>query len=241
MASLPSKEDFFRLQLEIADFELLEKNEECLICLEPYGSIVDTSISLLLALDSPPHVAIFIRGCGHKFGSYCLRDWLQNNETCPVCRKELSSTASNDNANTIDAAEGGSQTWATQTGPHPNEELAFPSNPFYDIINMLGQLEFVGTPNASQLRQQRQRYRDALREVIDPMTGLEFANVIEYCDQESDMDLQISSELSTSTIDFIDFLGQLEEGDDYLDRAKEWFIRYLLNYIGDDRYATWNV
>ncbi|KAF1952549.1 hypothetical protein CC80DRAFT_552360 [Byssothecium circinans] len=36
-----------------------------------------------------PHEAIKIRGCGHVFGKECLNVWIENQDTCPMCRVTL--------------------------------------------------------------------------------------------------------------------------------------------------------
>lgn len=55
-------------------------DRSCAICTSDYGVRTD---------DSDPEHAVELPGCGHTFGEACLRKWLSEKSTCPMCRKVL--------------------------------------------------------------------------------------------------------------------------------------------------------
>jgi len=58
------------LSLENRSLRGSEENTECSICLESEGTMIPTV-------------------CGHKFHTNCLMGWLNNHNSCPVCRHNL--------------------------------------------------------------------------------------------------------------------------------------------------------
>lgn len=67
--SLPTKADFFANNLDDID--------TCSICMEAFDE---------------KHIPARIRGqgqCRHIFGKDCLKEWLEENTNCPICREEL--------------------------------------------------------------------------------------------------------------------------------------------------------
>lgn len=72
----------------IADLKLvrikdLPEDERCCnICMEPY-------VEERYPCDQPKKENAMKMPCGHVFGSYCLKHWLQSNNTCPACRVEV--------------------------------------------------------------------------------------------------------------------------------------------------------
>jgi hypothetical protein len=54
-----------------------EERPLCAICLEEPSAL------------HPMSQIINVPGCHHKFGTYCLDDWLKEHNTCPLCRTEL--------------------------------------------------------------------------------------------------------------------------------------------------------
>lgn len=42
------------------------------------------------------HLVIRLPRCGHVFHSGCIRPWLKNTATCPVCRADIDTTAADD-------------------------------------------------------------------------------------------------------------------------------------------------
>ena len=66
--------------LRLAD--LPEDDRLCNICMEPY-------LDEKYHCDKPKKENATKMPCGHVFGSYCLKQWLQNNNTCPACRTEV--------------------------------------------------------------------------------------------------------------------------------------------------------
>ncbi|RPB00897.1 hypothetical protein L873DRAFT_1827539 [Choiromyces venosus 120613-1] len=62
--------------------ELKEDETACIICMEDYVDVPDSTDELktehALQMD-----------CGHHFGSYCLKIWLKGHSTCPTCRREV--------------------------------------------------------------------------------------------------------------------------------------------------------
>ncbi|CAF9905373.1 MAG: hypothetical protein HETSPECPRED_004973 [Heterodermia speciosa] len=76
---------------------LQETDRECSICLTPYGQPVDLSKSQNASSSSRgrPEHPIRLR-CEHVLGSRCIKKWLSpksergsEQNTCPICRKEL--------------------------------------------------------------------------------------------------------------------------------------------------------
>ncbi|KAF8469614.1 hypothetical protein BDZ91DRAFT_58904 [Kalaharituber pfeilii] len=72
----------------IADLKILrlkdlpEDDRCCNICMEPY-------VEEKYPCDQPKKENATRMPCGHVFGSYCLKQWLQNHNTCPACRMEV--------------------------------------------------------------------------------------------------------------------------------------------------------
>ena len=62
--------------------DLPEDDRLCNICMEPY-------LEEKYHGDKPKKENATKMPCGHVFGSYCLKQWLQNNNTCPACRTEV--------------------------------------------------------------------------------------------------------------------------------------------------------
>ena len=90
---LPQRQKFFEACLICPDRQTASLNgfnpdlhSECSIC------FLTSEIPLCPLPESQEqgHEACKIASCGHWFGSSCLRAWLENNNTCPMCRKELS-------------------------------------------------------------------------------------------------------------------------------------------------------
>ncbi len=52
--------------------------ESCCICLQQYGTIFPESGFVEIEVRLP---------CNHAFGSACILRWLQNSNTCPICRE----------------------------------------------------------------------------------------------------------------------------------------------------------
>jgi hypothetical protein len=89
---LPQRQKFLKVGLICPDRQTASMygfnpklHSECSIC------FLNSEIPLCL----PPnpqeqgHKACKIASCGHWFGYSCLLTWLENNNTCPMCRKEL--------------------------------------------------------------------------------------------------------------------------------------------------------
>ncbi|KAF2830549.1 hypothetical protein CC86DRAFT_402583 [Ophiobolus disseminans] len=57
----------------------------CTICLEP----LSTTSSSALKYDATAEPAVTIIACGHVFGRNCLARWMQDSNTCPICRVEF--------------------------------------------------------------------------------------------------------------------------------------------------------
>lgn len=55
-----------------SDEPITQSSGKCSLCLEPRKN---TSLSF----------------CGHLFCWYCIHEWLQTNDFCPICRKTLNS------------------------------------------------------------------------------------------------------------------------------------------------------
>ncbi|KAF8456259.1 hypothetical protein BGX38DRAFT_1139982 [Terfezia claveryi] len=72
----------------IADLQVLrladlpEEDRSCNICMEQY-------VEEKYPCDKPKKENAMRMPCGHVFGSYCLKQWLQNHNTCPACRMEV--------------------------------------------------------------------------------------------------------------------------------------------------------
>lgn len=66
--------------LRLAD--LPEEDRCCNICMEQY-------VEEKYPCDKPKQENAMRMPCGHVFGSYCLKQWLQNHNTCPACRMEV--------------------------------------------------------------------------------------------------------------------------------------------------------
>ncbi|KAF8424587.1 hypothetical protein EV426DRAFT_712401 [Tirmania nivea] len=72
----------------IADLQVLrladlpEEDRCCNICMEQY-------VEEKYPCDKPKKENAMRMPCGHVFGSYCLKQWLQNHNTCPACRMEV--------------------------------------------------------------------------------------------------------------------------------------------------------
>ncbi|KAI5786432.1 hypothetical protein DFH27DRAFT_258406 [Peziza echinospora] len=62
--------------------DLPEEDRNCNICMEPY-------IDDRYPCDQPKRENAMKMPCGHVFGSYCLKQWLENHNTCPACRMEV--------------------------------------------------------------------------------------------------------------------------------------------------------
>ncbi|KAG0133235.1 hypothetical protein HOY82DRAFT_271820 [Tuber indicum] len=62
--------------------ELKEDETACIICMEDYVDVPDSTDEL-----KTEHALQM--GCGHHFGSYCLKIWLKGHSTCPTCRREV--------------------------------------------------------------------------------------------------------------------------------------------------------
>ena len=89
---LPQRQKFFEEGLIYPDRQTAsmrgfnpELHSECSICL------LDSEIppSPLPKSREQGHEACKIESCGHWFGSSCLRAWLDDHNTCPMCRREL--------------------------------------------------------------------------------------------------------------------------------------------------------
>lgn len=52
-------------------------NEECSICLDKFDFDIENN-SLVLLLD-----------CGHHFHVHCVKDWIMEKKTCPLCRENV--------------------------------------------------------------------------------------------------------------------------------------------------------
>ena len=63
-----------RPTLEICN--LRENDQECHICIQPFMGAEGNELPLKLP-------------CNHVMGSACLTTWLENNNTCPICRTVL--------------------------------------------------------------------------------------------------------------------------------------------------------
>jgi hypothetical protein len=57
----------------------------CTICLEPLATTTTTFPSALKS-DPIAEPAVTVIKCGHVFGRNCLTQWMQDSNTCPVCR-----------------------------------------------------------------------------------------------------------------------------------------------------------
>ncbi len=64
---------------KIAKGNLPEDGKECPVCYDAYYT----------PADGVAEAAVRIKSCGHVLGEKCLDDWIQQNNTCPVCRKEF--------------------------------------------------------------------------------------------------------------------------------------------------------
>ena len=62
--------------------DLPEDERCCNICMEQY-------VEEKYPCDQPKKENATRMPCGHVFGSYCLKQWLQNHNTCPACRMEV--------------------------------------------------------------------------------------------------------------------------------------------------------
>ena len=51
-------------------------DQQCSICLEKYGRVLDSDIPAQLA-------------CGHVMGAECLKKWFIRSESCPQCRRRV--------------------------------------------------------------------------------------------------------------------------------------------------------
>lgn len=75
----PTAQDASRLGFEP------ERHSECSICLDECA--LPLSSSELHNEES--HILCKISPCGHWFGASCLHTWLQERNTCPLCRRKL--------------------------------------------------------------------------------------------------------------------------------------------------------
>jgi len=62
--------------------DLPEDDRLCNICMESF-------VEEKYHCEKPKKENATKMPCGHVFGSYCLKQWLQNNNTCPACRMEV--------------------------------------------------------------------------------------------------------------------------------------------------------
>jgi hypothetical protein len=75
------------------------ESEECMICKCPLISVGTSENDLVTVAVTinfvpqyfvvNPHAGSRILGCGHPFGTECLREALQSSRTCPYCRRVL--------------------------------------------------------------------------------------------------------------------------------------------------------
>jgi uncharacterized protein with PIN domain len=74
--------------------------ENCSICQNPlitvstseHDAVVEelTINGITQTFTTFPHAGTKLLGCGHAFGTECLREWLQASRTCPYCRRATS-------------------------------------------------------------------------------------------------------------------------------------------------------
>ncbi len=68
----------FFTQILRAESSVQPDGESCCICLQQYGTISPESGLVETEVRLP---------CNHAFGSACIVRWLQNSNTCPICRE----------------------------------------------------------------------------------------------------------------------------------------------------------
>ena len=56
------------------------KDSSCMICLQPYGTLNSSTGAVEVQVRLP---------CSHLVGSFCIATWLQDNNSCPVCRRKF--------------------------------------------------------------------------------------------------------------------------------------------------------
>lgn len=56
------------------------KERSCCICLQPFGPIALTQGGSEAPVQLP---------CGHVFGEVCISSWILDNNSCPLCRKQV--------------------------------------------------------------------------------------------------------------------------------------------------------
>ncbi|CAD6446487.1 8b6d8822-44ae-44c0-8db4-8e55e1d52bd8-CDS [Sclerotinia trifoliorum] len=69
--------------LQSVDAAVLD-SDKCSICMEPYDAADADKFN--------DHRASKLPECGHIFGRDCITNWLELNDTCPMCREEVELT-----------------------------------------------------------------------------------------------------------------------------------------------------
>lgn len=59
---------------------VISEGECCAICLDKYGTLSRETGTIEVAIRLP---------CNHLIGSACIATWLQENNSCPICRREF--------------------------------------------------------------------------------------------------------------------------------------------------------
>ncbi|MEI8300328.1 MAG: RING finger domain-containing protein [Chlamydiota bacterium] len=68
--------------------------EECSICLETYGENIEPGCCswmgrICLQISGIKKESLAVTKCEHVFHKACLKTWLQESTTCPLCREVL--------------------------------------------------------------------------------------------------------------------------------------------------------
>ncbi|CAF9905905.1 hypothetical protein IMSHALPRED_004013 [Imshaugia aleurites] len=84
--------------------QLNESKEECLICKDEYGTTSTETGKIERQIRLP---------CKHTVGSECIERWLQDHNTCPICRHEFFPQGDTDNDDDeLDFEDDGSDGWS---------------------------------------------------------------------------------------------------------------------------------
>ena len=70
-------QEFKNQLLKIENSVQSDDRQRCLICEEEIGSLSSETGAIECLIRLP---------CSHLFGSHCIANWLNENNTCPVCR-----------------------------------------------------------------------------------------------------------------------------------------------------------
>ena len=82
LISVMDKQEFISSLVDIANSVQVEEGEECIICKEEYGTTSSETGKVERKIHLPCNK-------NHTVGSKCIETWLNEHNTCPICRHEF--------------------------------------------------------------------------------------------------------------------------------------------------------